>query len=1013
MESMPKYLNVKWLNEDEAKAHKQPKMTPDDPEFRKQVAFFDKDPEDVHFFRRFFTRKESLLFLPTYNYATQHYQRKNDKAMGLDGGLRWPQLVDHDYPLMALRAALLYYGIRAPGSKLPKPRMRSTYNLERKKVEQKYHNPDDVFGSKNRYKTVPETYRLHGFQGNVIFDTKSEDSFTSAVQRLLSLPSGTGSPYILLQHHADNTLQSRYRFNLPKDPSDHSAEAPKGSGGSEGSSEGAYKAIQKILLNTRGQLFIKTLEDKDPTGLDPEEQQFTNDRGDICYVPWPAIDHHVSARSFDLIAWRACLETAFNVLVGEEDRIRFQCLLAKVEMPRRYTTSILEHACVMFRPSFLKVLNETPSWNIKKPPPSTFHWKHWGNGTAKGNLVLPGYHPSGKQAIEMTLDGTPQDLYEKAQNAVYEAFGPYSKYVDRFRLICATNVLDNFSAHPDDLSEYDLEFSMRVWIDDYRPGPKALERMMKRCQEDGLPIFVHPVWRDLPASSSGPIIATFVTNNVKTYRMTLPGPGKSTIQDLWHTAFKLRASSKGWNDVEEKTPDKRDTCIKITPVLVFYGSSREHRAHPDLELESVFITPDMNNHDWFGIRARLTTQLYDVCLISREDVLSVGPFNDARARTVEFGPRYGPAYKHRQMAKNPETRRIDAGAMAFFNESSESNWSSASSDSSSDDDESPVRKDKEEPTSKEDAQPEAKKAPARSASGWEAASAPRNTLGTSPSLPKISKAIMTPTEQATLQQAHGELRRVHFTGTGKCPIKNCQYTFQQPDILSLDHHLQTVHVRDKCPWCDNMAYATWDHDQRMKHISKKHRDILCDLAGVTDLAHALPGMDQAQASRPGEPATGEKRPRKTAGNDTSYRYSSDNDSADGLQPDVDDLAPKKRRRVDDPAFRPSQSKEVASDEEPLKAKKSAKAKAAATLKKSSPKKATPKKATPTGKAPITPVTETKTTPKQTTKATVTPKKKVNKAPVTPATPAAAKPSPGTPATTRVTRAAARAARGGN
>lgn len=112
---------------------------------------------------------------------------------------------------------------------------------------------------------------------------------------------------------------------------------------------------------------------------------------------------------------------------------------------------------------------------------------------------------------------------------------------------------------------------------------------------------------------------------------------------------------------------------------------------------------------------------------------------------------------------------------------------------------------------------------------------------------------------------------------------------------------------------------------------------------------------------------GKKQPRRTQ--DGPYTYVSDEDSDDELRPDVDDLTPRKRRRVEDPTYRPSQA-EAGSDEDtsvkgstPNSGKKSGGATSTTAQKSKSPatadntttsrkskSKATPKKSTLTSKA---------------------------------------------------------------
>ena len=134
---------------------------------------------------------------------------------------------------------------------------------------------------------------------------------------------------------------------------------------------------------------------------------------------------------------------------------------------------------------------------------------------------------------------------------------------------------------------------------------------------------------------------------------------------------------------------------------------------------------------------------------------------------------------------------------------------------------------------------------------------------------------------------------------------------------------------------------------------------------------------------------GKKRLRKTT--DGPYAYTSDSDSDDDLKPDVDDLTSHKRRRVEDPTYRPPQAERHADEESP--------AEISTTMVSSGKKKKSPVAATlkPKGKGAAAAAKET---PSKTVKPKATPKK---------ATPKKKEVVQKVQSSTRVTRSMSRAA----
>ncbi|KFH47413.1 hypothetical protein ACRE_018280 [Hapsidospora chrysogenum ATCC 11550] len=359
----------------------------------------------------------------------------------------------------------------------------------------------------------------------------------------------------------------------------------------------------------------------------------------------------------------------------------------------------------------------------------------------------------------------------------------------------------------------------------------------------------------------------------------------------------------------------------------------------------------------------------------------------------------------------------------------------------------------------------------------------------SDSLPEITKAVLTPTEQARLQQAYREVESIHLDRDQRCPIPRCTAVFNPLDEDEWLEHFREQHAVDECPFCQDDIFVAENRKQVQEEVEMAHLDSarpqaseprpeanepsktnntpgsLREVSSPTSrprsahknsrkehetakhgpatrgkkrprsprfsdrihsnyedpqddrfddsLSVACPKLDHVDEPTPRSRQRqdvipglhGRKRPRRNNGG--MYVYTSDSDSADELQPDVDDLAPPKRRRVNDPTYKPSWEGRNSEDELPAgpsvpngarrgtqsttpnkkaslgvsdlsaeftQAKDSTEITAKKpTPRKSAPRKPTPKKATPKKSTPGKP-TPNKKTPKKATPNRVIPKK---------------------------------------
>ncbi|KAL8388169.1 hypothetical protein RB595_009409 [Gaeumannomyces hyphopodioides] len=98
-------------------------------------------------------------------------------------------------------------------------------------------------------------------------------------------------------------------------------------------------------------------------------------------------------------------------------------------------------------------------------------------------------------------------------------------------------------------------------------------------------------------------------------------------------------------------------------------------------------------------------------------------------------------------------------------------------------------------------------------------------LYTGPSVPSVSRSMMTATEQRKLSNAFVKMRNIVVGRTYACPFKGCEETFQAGDTDAIHAHADEVHSVEKCNFCDERLYRHWDAEQRRRHFAVAHADL--------------------------------------------------------------------------------------------------------------------------------------------------------------------------------------------
>ncbi|KAF5977705.1 transaldolase [Fusarium bulbicola] len=120
----------------------------------------------------------------------------------------------------------------------------------------------------------------------------------------------------------------------------------------------------------------------------------------------------------------------------------------------------------------------------------------------------------------------------------------------------------------------------------------------------------------------------------------------------------------------------------------------------------------------------------------------------------------------------------------------------------------------------------------------------------------ISKALLTPHEQAKLQRTLWDTRNVLLKRSIRCLFEDCDFTCRTDDHEARKKHTLEAHKSRMCPWCDEPLFEWWNKSQRTKHMREKHTKDLKDVLGIVDgpVHRATPAVPRPSKS-PQQPAS--------------------------------------------------------------------------------------------------------------------------------------------------------------
>lgn len=689
---------------------------------------------------------------------------------------------------------------------------------------------ESVFGPKG------STF-LYGFQGRLMFGP-TWAQYQDAVKQLLSLRSSDDTKYSCsLIHFNKDTKQI---LSTTHDTLPFNAESPSW-----------HYMQQQIFLSSFNThvFFIKFRDEPNPPHWEPLPMQFetdvarlwgnatedwASDVGSSCaYLAFPktvkaAFDPH----DFAANQYNAHLQAAVEVIAGtprESCSKKFWVLSDHAEDDQNLQDIPMVYGALG---------QHSETWK-KLSPLANPHGKWVAHSTTVDGdvaLVLPNYFPLPSENDRLALRG--RLTYARTlQTIARKAFGANgSKRLQRLLVIPGWWTRGSFINREKD--GFIIEMGDNLRFDELHLKNFAEVLYQQDFEEPYL--ILHPVWK------------TDETFLYAGWDLRSAYPARSQMPSLKSTLSEVRQVVRSLCGTTNREP----TYLQNEHYISFRPKNWSLNC-PFTDRATYAIGPDTTEDEWYTIRLSLTAREYIVNIHDKKDI-------DWRTRICKsnvWGPRYkfGPARSGSKPVSLDETAELSQRPSSF---GAPNTWFQHNATASKDDspEHAPEKSGRAQvaperasgnaglgmpPVDKSDrertwaTQPSifdninGRLNPTGHRFGIPINAPPsEQVLRTFSSVPMVSKAILTPTEQARLQKDFWDLRNVILWRVSTCPYENCDFTYRFDDPASFKTHLQFQHQIQHCTLCDEPLFQWWSRDQRLKHLKTAHGRELRDSVDI-------------------------------------------------------------------------------------------------------------------------------------------------------------------------------------
>lgn len=476
-------------------------------------------------------------------------------------------------------------------------------------------------------------------------------------------------------------------------------------------------------------------------------------------------------------------------------------------------------------------------WNSLHPHPlnaTALEWKMNQKRLANDQLalILPNFYPTSSDdrlivTVEPNFDKIEENRYEKiVQSVIASAFGADIKDLRHVLLYPGSFVLERHlseelhepAGYPIPVRPEELKERHDIYLH------QIFQQFIANCQEPFA--FLHPVWND----DVNRLWAGWQDVG-SSQRLSIPMPGLNTLlKDFQREMVKFSKTKDG-----KPRYRPNEHCLTITPADKSTASNL-------MDFPTYVVTPGMTEREWFRVRLHITAPSNVVNVVWKKDI----DWRSKIAKSNVWGPRYGVERASPTQPPQPTSVSFDE---ATVREDSERTKQTLPKTPVTDTFRSrnphatrtmPAPKSsqphKPDPINRSDRERTWATQPSifDTASPRIPINAPpsQHMLRTTSSVPMVSKAINTPTEQARLERDLWDIRNIVLARTAQCPFKGCDFVYRLDDRVRIEHHVEYEHLAKQCMWCDEPMYNWWSQEQKTRHLKDKHAAKLREALGV-------------------------------------------------------------------------------------------------------------------------------------------------------------------------------------
>ncbi|KAL7796766.1 hypothetical protein V8C37DRAFT_420136 [Trichoderma ceciliae] len=683
---------------------------------------------------------------------------------------------------------------------------------------------------------------LYGFQGFVPFIPGDRQTYEKAIRRLLSLgPQGRKSFSIVHFDEKSNKVDTIHD-SLPLKPDSATLIYIFGKIVKEG----------KPSSKTQSSFFVKLKNESVPEHWQPSEEQFSTSVSSVrwnsegraaqridapvscCYLEFPKANDLQPSQE-DMCGWDAdqyniYIKTAFEVLLGLPKGPFHHAFFRLGKSNSDF--SIAPPVYGFPATSSSDILSLIPTGDGQ---PSSLRCHPLGDNEVA--FVLPCYYNIGNAPLDWSGKNTINKALSFIRKMILTAFGDSAKQLKYVRLLegCATL--------GQQINRNQKYYSIRMSDDLPQNSEIGYGSALSQIVSTGNPfVILHPEWEEDQAFLC--LQVTDGDDGAKHY-VNMPSLS-STVNEFRDSVFELMRLA-GFKPSRVLDVNSGEAFISIRPQI------EGEPANTKTDAPCFFIGPNTTDKEWFSIRARIPTPIATIKILDS----SRWNWRAQAENTGIWGPRYGltvGAYDEKKPEKKKGRRKEKKKAMqeTIVTDSVKADTATA-----------PLEEEKPMEASHADwaqNQPHRKNATAGSELRrrtwaaqpsifenygllpWPANSGihfPMNAppsehmLRTGSRMPMVSKAILTPTEQAELQRVTWDLRNLCLNRTTRCAYDGCRFAYRLDDKQAIAKHLKACHTARKCIWCDETILEHWDAAKIHRHMRGKHKDMLMEALGVS------------------------------------------------------------------------------------------------------------------------------------------------------------------------------------